>query len=331
MRVLPPLTGRLDMALSNFAKGYRNADLITDLLFPRLEVARQTDVYWIYGRENFQLTEQTLRATGTPAAETRFTLSTDRYYCASHALKSVIADEERLSYTTGDLEMDSVSMNQDKILLDRERRASQLVLNPANYPTTNTQALSGTAQWDNSTSDPLSVAATARTAIARAGAVKANTLFLGFDVAEVLRRHPQLLQRFQYTTVTGALSDQQLATVFNVPNVVVGGAVYNDPVSGLNHFLWSNFALFVYNTPTQGPAGVIGAEGKIGAKQLSFGKSFTWIGAPQTVGGYGVVVARHADPTAKSDIVGVDWYSAEKLTAPEVGYLVSTCLANPQT
>ena len=331
MRVVPPLTGRLDMALSNFAKGYRNADLITDSLFPRLEVTRQTDVYWIYDRSNLQLTEQTLRATGTPAAETRFSLSTDRFYCASRALKSLIADEDRLAYTTGDLESDSVSLNQDKILLDREYRASQLVLNPSNYAAGNTVALSGTAQWDNAASDPLFIASTARTTIARNGAVKCNTLYLGFDTAEVLRRHPQLLQRFQYTTVTGALSDQQLATVFNVDKVIVGGAVHNDPVTGLNHFLWSNFALFVYNSPTVGAAGVIGAEGSVGVKQLSFGKSFTWIGAPQTVGGYGVVIARSPDATAKSDIVGVDWYSDEKLTAPEIGYLVTNTLANPTT
>ncbi len=329
MRVVPPLTGRLDMALSNYAKGYRNADLITDMLFPRLEVTRQTDVFWIYGKENLQLTEQTLRAIGTSPQETRFSLSTDRYYCDSRALKSVIADEERLAYTTGDLETDSVSLNQDKILLDREYRASQKVLNPANYPAANTIALSGTSQWDNAQSDPLAIASKARTTIALSGAVRANTLFLGFDVAEVLRRHPQLLQRFQYTVVTGALSDQQLATVFNVDKVIIGGAVVNNPITGINTFVWTNFALFVYNTPTSGTAGVIGAEGGVGAKQLSFGKSFTWIGAPQTVGGYGVIIARHPDAMAKSDVVGVDWYADEKITAPDVGYLVTNVLANP--
>jgi hypothetical protein len=328
MRVVPPLTGHLDMALSNFAKGYRNADLITDLLFPRLEVIRQTDVYWVFGRESMQLTEQTLRAPGTPAQETRFALSLDRYFCDSHALKSNIADEERDAYTAGDLNMDAVQLNQDKILLDREYRAMVKVTNAANYPSANTLALSGPGQLDNANSDPLGLVSTARKTVALAGAVKINTAVLGFDVAEVLRKHPQLLQRFQYTTVTGALSDQQLATVFNVPNIVVGGAVTNNPVTGINSFVWSNFAWFGYVAPNQGgPAGVQGAEGGTLPKQITFGKSFTWTAAPQTVGGYGVVIARHPDATAKSDMVGVDWYSDEKITAPEVGYLATNALA----
>jgi hypothetical protein len=324
------LMGQLDMALSNYAKGYRNADHITDLLFPRLEVVRQRDVYWIYGKENLQLTEQTLRATGTGAQETRFSLSTGAYFAASHALKSVVPDEDRMAYTVGDLNMDSVQLNQDKILLDREYRAMQLATNPANYVSSNTVALSGTAQLDNAASDPLLLAATARKTIAQNGAVKMNTLVLGFDVAEVLRRHPALLQRFQFVTITGSLSDEQLATVFNVDKVVVGGAVTNSPTTGLNTFVWSNFMLFVYVTPTVGKAGLlspVGAEGSVGPKQLSYGKSFTWIGGPETVGGYGVTIARHPDASAKSDVVSVDWYSDEQITASDVGYLVTNALA----
>ena len=331
MRVVPPLTGRLDMALSNFAKGYRNGDLITDQLFPRLEVMRQRDKYWVYGKENLQLTEQTLRAAGTPAAETSLSLSLDMYSCESRALKSVIPDEDRLAYQVGDLDMDAVETNQNKILLDREYRAMQLITNPANFTSGNTIALSGTAQWDNPASAPLSIAKTARTAIAQNAAVKANALVLAFDVAEALRVNAQLLQRFQFTTVTGSLSDQQLAQIFNVPQVIIGSAVTNNPVTGINSFIHSNYALFVYNTPTIGAAGVlgVGAEGKVGAKQLSFGKSFTWTGAPGTVGGYGVTIARHPDATAKSDIVGVDWYSAEKIVAQDCGFLVTNCLAIP--
>jgi hypothetical protein len=323
------LMGHLDMALSNYAKGFRNADLITDLLFPRLPVSRQSDKYWVFGKENLQLTEQTLRATGTPAQQTKFSLSTGNYFCPSHALESVVADEERMAYTVGDLNMDAVQLNQDKIMLDREFRAMQKVTNTANYAGSNTIALSGAAQWDQATSTPLAIASIARTVVAQQCSVKINTLVLAFDVAEALRNNAALLARFQYNVITGALSDQQLATVFNVDKVVVGGAVTNNPITGISSFIWSNFALFCYVTPTVGAAGVIGAEGSVGPKQLSYGKSFTWTGAPQTVDGYGVLVARHPQVSAKSDIVSVDWYSTEELTAPEAGYLVTNVLAVP--
>ena len=322
MRVVPPLTGRLDMALSNFIKGYRQAELVGDYLFPRLPVLRQTDRYWIFGRENQQLSEQTLRATGTGAAETRFSLSTASYVVQSRALKATIADEDRDSYTVGDLTMDSVSIMQDKILLDRENRIFQLVSNTANYPANNTLALAAGAKWsDYVNSDPKGDVTKAKRQIRLTGQ-NANTLILADDTFTTLANHPKLQQAFQYNVVTGPLNTAQLAQVLGVDKVVVASAVQYDGVNP--SFLWSNMALLVYVSPTVGAAGVLsglGTEGSIGPKQLSFGKSFTWTGAPGTVDGYGVVIGRHPDITAKSDIVGVDWYSTEVITGSDCGFL----------
>jgi hypothetical protein len=328
MRVVPPLTGRLDMALSNFIKGYRQAELVGDYLFPRLPVMRQTDRYWIFGRENQQISEQDLRAAGAPAAETRFSLSTAQYAVQSHALKSTIADEDRDMYTVGDLTMDSVSVMQDKILLAREIRIATLSTTAANYAAANTLALAGTAKWsDYVNSDPQGDIERAKRQIRLTGQ-SANTLVLADDTFTTLRNHPKLKVAFQYNQVTGPLNTQQLATVLGVDKVIVASAVQHDGVNP--SFVWSNVALLVYVSPTVGAAGVLsglGTEGSIGPKQLSFGKSFTWTGAPGTVDGYGVVIARHPDVTAKSDIVGVDWYSTEVITGSDCGFLYTGCVS----
>ncbi len=326
MRIVPPLTGRLDMALSNFVKGYRQGTLIGDMLFPRLPVLRQRDVYWIFGRENLQLTEQTLRAFGTPAAETRFSLSTDVYQVTSHALKAVIPDEDRDTYTVGDLDKDTVQTLQDKIMLDREVRIRNVATNVANYNVGNTLALSGTSQWSAyGTSDPIADVEHAKYIVSTTG-VLANMLLLSPDVARVLRTHPAIREYFKYTQTTGPLSDAQLATAFGLDKVVVASGISNDG-SDANQFVWQEFAGLYYVSPTVGNPGVlggVGTEGTVGPRQLSFGKSFTWTTAPGTVDGYGVVIARHPDATAKSDILGVDWYSDERVTGSDCGVLFTT-------
>lgn len=326
MRVIPPLTGHLDMGLSNFLKGYRQGPLVQDLLFPRLPVLRQTDRYWVSGRENLQAPVQTARAFGAPAAETRFTMSTDTYSAKSSALKATIADEDRDNYAIGDLNMDTVQFLQEQNQLAREIRIKALVTATANYAAGNTLALSGTSQWsDGANSDPQGDVAKARTRIRLTGQ-DANLACFSQDVFDVLAVHPKLKEIFKYTQATGPLNESQVATALGIEKVFVCRAVTNDGTA-VNSFLWTNFAWIGYVSPTVGAAGVIGAEGQVGPKQLSFGKAFTWTTAPGTIDGYGVVIARAADPTQKADIVGVDWYSDDKITGSDCGFLWTTPIA----
>lgn len=334
MRVTPPLTGHLDMAISNFIKGYRQPEqsMLQDFLFPRLPVIRSNDRYWVYGKENLQLTEKTGRAFGTSPQEARFTVSNDSYSCKSNALKATIADEDRDNYTIGDLNRDTAQLLQDKNLLSREVRVKNIVTNSAIYPAGNTLALGAAAQWDNfATSDPVMDVKRAARQVKRTGQ-KPNLFTCSGDVFDALSVNPNLRKDVRFAQVTGPLNEQQVATALGIEKVVVGDAIYNDG-SDENSFLWSNFAMLLYCPQgVSAPAGVLsgtGAEGSIGPKDLSFGKSFTWTTAPSTVDGYGVMVSRHPDATAKSDVVGVDWYTDEKVTGADCGFLFTTPLATP--
>ncbi len=320
--VVLPLTGRLDMALSNYAKGYRNNQLVTDLLFPRVPVTRQTDKYWKFGREAQQLTNKTLRAPGSPAERIRFTLSNDSYFAQSHALSDVVPDEDKKSYTLGDLNQTAVEIMQQKLMLDREARAAALATTVGNYGT-NVLPLAGASQWSNAASDPIGVIETAKTQILSTGSA-ANLLVLGRATSVALRKHASIVDRFKYTA-GGVVTVQQLATLFGVDRVVEANAI-KDNGDGTQTYLWGNVAILCYVDPAVMSAGVIGAEGQVGPKTVSFGKSFIWTDAPLTIDGYGVVVGRHPDVTAKADIVGVDWYSDEKITAPEASYLFTNCV-----
>lgn len=336
--VVSPLTGRLDMALSNFVKGFRNNRFVADILFPRVPVLRQTDRYYIFGRENQQLKNKTLRAPGAPAERFRFTLSTDSYFAPSRALAADIPDEDRSSYMLGDLNMHTAQMIWDNLMLDRESRTATLATTAANYAAGMSLDLSSTHQWDDyANSDPIVDVDTAKGKVILSGQ-PANTLVLGDSVYRKLRNHPKILARFQYKDATpAAIGPAQLAAAFDVENVVVASSL-KDNGDGTQTFLWGKVAVLAYVSPNVGPAGLmnqlvgpsasnnptapaVGSEGLVGPRDISFGKTFVWTGAPLTINGYGVVIARNPDPTAKGDILGVDWYAAEKITATETGYL----------
>src|SRR3954469_1181027 len=144
--VAAPLVGHLDAALTNYAKKIQNNGLIANEIAPAVPVGRQTDKYYIYGRESQELNEGQLRATGAPAEAIRLALSTGSYNCKSHALQARIADEDRQGYEAGDLEQDAVSTMMSKILLKREVDWAAILADTAQI--TQNVTLAGDDQWD---------------------------------------------------------------------------------------------------------------------------------------------------------------------------------------
>jgi hypothetical protein len=296
-----PLTGHLDAALTEYAKGFSQNELVGDLIAPRVLVGRQADKYWVYGREFQELTEKTLRATGAPAQRTRFTLSTGSFFARSHALASDIADEDRAGYQPGDLEQDATQMNISKILLDREDALATKLTDTAQV--TNNTTLAGINQWsDFGNSDPVKDVETGKAQIALTG-VKANRMVVGDPVYRKLKNHPAIIDAFKYTK-GGAIGVQQLADFFEVEQFLVAGAV--KVVAGTAQFVWGKHAVLAYVSPTPG------------LKEISAAKTFVWRAAPGTIDGFGVVTGRVPDVTAKADTVGVDWYYDQQITASRV-------------
>jgi hypothetical protein len=98
------LQGKIDVALSQFARQYRNNNLVADFLFPRVEVLKQQDYYWTFGRENQKLAENALRGPGSAAERIAQTISKTLYKAQDHSLARVIPDEERSNFMAGDVE-----------------------------------------------------------------------------------------------------------------------------------------------------------------------------------------------------------------------------------
>src|SRR5215475_4926865 len=112
----------IDRALTNISLGWPNANLAGSALFPAVNVQKQTDKYYVFGREGW-LPESDLRAPGTMANEvTGAQLSTDQYYASEHSLQIAVTDEERANADDPiSPDRDGTNIVTSKIMLGRER------------------------------------------------------------------------------------------------------------------------------------------------------------------------------------------------------------------
>lgn len=307
--------GTLNVALSNYMKGYRNNQFVGDLIAPRVPVPRQSFQYVIFDRSNQRLDREVLRAAGAVPQTDRMNYSTDNYFAKSHALRAKIPfEQEQYALGLGFSEKQAaVGRLQDKLSLSRENFIASLVTTPANV--TNTQALAGTSMWDNYTgvSHPIQVVENAKALIRQSG-VDANLFILSDPVIVALQNHPDIIDRFKYTQ-PGAITLEQLSQVFQI-KCVRAAAVQLDK-NNVASYVWGTNAVLAYSQDASS------------MNDLSALKTFDWAAAPGTVGGYGVLEFPDPDLDAKSDIISVDWYWDTKITAQETLYLFSNCCAAP--
>jgi hypothetical protein len=258
-----------------------------------------------------------LRAYGAGAQEVRRSVSLDTYACTSHALKAVLADEPRTTAEQSGLgamvsQQGRVAFLQKKILLDKEYR---LAAQMTTALITNNDTLSGTDQWSHASSEPAKYAAKAKKVIRHAG-VNANLMIIGEACYQAAQTNPHILNAFKYTQ-KGVIGVAELAAYFDIPNVQVASAVKVTADADVTaSTVWDpEDVLICYVDPSAS------------TEDISFMKTFVWSQAPGTVGGYGVVVGRDPDVTAKTDVVGVDFYYDQKITAVETGYLLKNATA----
>jgi hypothetical protein len=135
-------------------------------------------------------------------------------------------------------------------LIQRERTAAALAFNTSVF-SGYTAALSGTDQWDNAASDPISKAQDARDTIITNSGETPNTAIMGYEVYKNLRSHPLILEWSSRTANTvGILTNDDLARALDVDTIWVGKAVANADPEGVssagNAFIWGKFCLFAH-------------------------------------------------------------------------------------
>lgn len=132
-------------------------------------------------------------------------------------------------------------------MIIRERLAAAIAFSTTVF-SGKTAALSGTDQWDNAASDPVSKAQDARDTIVQNSGETPDVAIMGYAVYKALRQHPAIVEFVSRTSSNvGIVSNNDIARALDVDTIYVGKVVANAAVEGQtvdNQYVWGKFCLF---------------------------------------------------------------------------------------
>lgn len=268
----------IDRALTSISLAYmQDASMfVCDTVFPRVPVQKQSDLYFIYKREDFFRDEAQERADGTESAGGDYEIEqSPPYYCRVYAYHKDVTEQERVNSDDPLMpDQDATEFVAQKLLLRREVLWAQTYFKKGVWGTdltgvSTTPTTGQFLQFDQLTSDPIKVITEAGIKMAEETSYRPNVLVMGPHVYNVLKNHEDILDRIKYTQ-KGIVTTELLATLFEVDKVVIPWAVQNTSARGVkesNSFITNGKGMLLcYSAPSPG------------IKRPSAGYTFTWTG-----------------------------------------------------
>ena len=183
---------RINAYLSEVARGYKNNSFIADTLFPTIYSELEKIDIFQFNKEAFQMydTERAIRANSNVISPQGFSKHTATL--TEHDLAYPIDYREEEESKKVKLQIHATNVVTEGLKLKHEKQCADLAQNPENYPTDNKIVLSGSSQFSKKQSDPVGVIDDAKNAICRNIGQDPNTMVIGQEVWERIKRHPEL-------------------------------------------------------------------------------------------------------------------------------------------
>lgn len=235
---------RINAYLSEVARGYSNNSFIAESLFPVINSDLEKVDIFEFNKEAFQVydTERAIRANSNVISPKGFKKHTTTL--TEHDLAYPIDYREEEEARKIKLQVHATNVVTQGLLLKLETQCAALAQDPTKYPATNKIALSGTSQFTHKDSDPVGVIDDAKDAISRQIGQDPNTLVMGQEVWETLKRNEPLKKLIANSTNKIVTLDL-LKEFFEVENIVVGKAIYSNAKDEFER-VWGNNIILAY-------------------------------------------------------------------------------------
>jgi hypothetical protein len=227
------MKGIVDNLLSNVSSAYVPEGCIADILFPMVKFNQYTGKLGGYGKNHLRIESTVIGGKGKYRQVESITRSTVGFEIEGHGLSGIVTKQDYKNVKDPfDAEQDEVMGLSTILLLEKEKVLADAITNTSIL--TQNQTLSGGAQFsDYSNSDVATVINAGKKAIRDGSGAVANVAIMDYNVAEVLRYHPQLLDLlgFKYAK-PGGLTNEDLAKAFGVQKILIPNCVYNSAKEG---------------------------------------------------------------------------------------------------
>lgn len=310
----------VDAVLSNISTAYMQDEMsfIAGRVFPIVPVEKKTDVYYTYNKNDFMRDEMQRRAPGDESAGSGYGLSTASYSCDVFALHKDIDDQTRANSDNPlNPDRDATMFLTQQALIKREKQWVSDYFTTSVWATDKTGGSDFTVWSDFAGSDPIGDVDAGITAILKSTGRRPNTLVLGFEVYQKLKRHPDIIDLFYKASQGGMVSTQMMASIWDLDNVYISQAVNatnNEGETAAYGFVQGKHALLAY--VNQNP----------GLLAPSAGYVFSWTGVS---GGLNLpnAISRFRIDERKSDRIEIEAAWDNKVVGTDLGYFFSGCVA----
>ena len=308
----------VDMLLSSFSVAFANSQdaFIATKVFPGLPVQKQSDVYAVYDKNAFFRARARKREKGTESAGDGWEVDvSNSYNAARYDFHYDIHDDDRANADPiFNLEQDATQFVTHAMMITREKLWMDTYFKTAVWSTdwdgvaNSTPGANEFERWDRNTSDPVGDVRTAADLIHQRTGYRPNTLVLSPQVLTTLEEHPDIRDRFKYTS-SASITVDMLASAFRIGRVLIANATSDTADAGAAismNFMAGKHALLVYSAPSPSP------------KQPSGGYTFEWK-LPETGGTTSISISQFRQQHLNSDRVEGSMAFDMKLIAAEVG------------
>jgi hypothetical protein len=243
----------VDPILTAVARGYFSPQApVADALFPIVYVGTHAGKILTFGPDDFKKI-QTARAPGANTKRVTFGYAGADFSLIDHSLEGAVPIEHQREAANSipgiDLGSNAVKKVQNLMALEREQQAADIALNAGSYDSSNKITLTGADRWDTTTGDPFDDLNAAKEIIRQQTGVYPNKLIIGPKVKTALSSNPKVLDRLSTATDRAPATLAQLATLFEVDEIVVGGSVYFDESTNKFVDVWGTYVVLAFTTP----------------------------------------------------------------------------------
>lgn len=239
-------------ALPNYAAGYRLADGVADLAAPPVLVAKASDKYNTWDKENaFQRVQVAASSSGASVQEVNPALSRDTYSTVEYALGSFVPTNVQ---SNADAPLNplkaAVRRVMNAIYLEREIRVASLLTTAGNWDSALVQTLNSGTKWNGgASSDPIKDLQTA----IQNSYMPVTGIILPEPVLFAFQRNPNVQKYFAYKDSSAPLpSASQLSAILQLPPIHVAKMKYL--ASGSLSYVWGGDAVLLHSPAANPPA-----------------------------------------------------------------------------
>ena len=316
----------VDAILTNVSVAYMQQaqNFIADKVFPVVPVDKKSNKYFTYAKNDWFRDEAQRRAPGTESAGGGYTLSTDSYSADVWAFHKDV-DDQTLANADSPLNplREAAEFVTSRLLLRREVQFVTDFMAAGVWGTTASGISSASPStneftyWsDYANSDPIETIEGAKATILSTTGYEANTLVLGYEVFRKLKNHPDVIDRYKYTTAN-VITEDMLARLFGVDRILVAKSVKAtnaEGAAGAYGFNFGKAACLLHVAPNPG------------LMTPSAGYIFAWTGVS---GGLGSTIgtSQFRMESLKSSRVEAEVAFDNKVVATDLGYFMTTAVA----